>query len=251
VTWLLGRASIDAKIYRDDSLARRIPACLRSLGARSLAHAQELIERNPSLVSMAISSLLIGMTSFFRDPAVFNFLTEHIFPRIVQSTCDGPRIWCVGCSDGAELYSVAMLLDDAGMLDRADLLGTDCRSDAVARAAAGSFHASMVETVSPGRLAKHFRPDGPSRWAVDRRIQSKIRWAVADALATDDGDQWDMILCRNCAMYLDPPAAARLWARLEAAVRPGGILVLGKAERPQGAAQLLPLAPCVYQRRMG
>jgi chemotaxis methyl-accepting protein methylase len=73
------------------------------------------------------------------------------------------------------------------------------------------------------------------------------RWRVQDALTISDYACWDLILCRNMAIYLDPEAIRDLWVRLSRALRPGGILVVGRAERPSGA-HLRRLGPCIYAR---
>ena len=82
-------------------------------------------------------------------------------------------------------------------------------------------------------------------------LRLAARWRTADVLAGPVPGPWDLILCRNLAIYLQPDANARLWAGLESALRPGGFLVTGKAERPAGpaAARLRAAGPCVYRKQ--
>jgi chemotaxis methyl-accepting protein methylase len=159
------------------------------------------------------------------------------------------RVWSPGCSDGAELYSVAILLDELGLLDRCELLGTDCRADAVERARAGAYDAHAVRCVPPDLLARHFTTDADRRtWRVSPRLRAAARWRTADVLNVCEPGVWDLVLCRNLAIYLQPEAAGELWRRLEAAVRPGGVLALGKAERPGSGRRFTPAGPCLFRR---
>ena len=89
------------------------------------------------------------------------------------------------------------------------------------------------------------------REQCSRLARSALRWRVADLLRAPEAGTWDVILCRNTTMYLRAEVAAGLWQKFEALLRPGGVLVLGKAERPAGSRRLQPAGPCVYRRIRG
>jgi chemotaxis protein methyltransferase CheR len=247
--WLFARVGLDADRYREETLRRRLPACLRALGVRSPEEARRLLEEDPGRVTAAMSTMLVGVTAFFRDATVFDYLRDAVL-RSVAADRPGLAVWCAGCSDGAEVFSVAMLLDELGLLAGSHVVGTDCRGDAIARARSGVFDAHAIRGVPPDLLARHFTPDGPA-WRVAPALRAAVRWRVADLLAGPEPGYWDVILCRNTTMYLRPEVLAPLWGALEGALRPGGVLVLGKAERPLGAGRLAPLGPCVYRRIRG
>jgi chemotaxis methyl-accepting protein methylase len=173
-------------------------------------------------------------------------LSGHVLPLLAASR-RRLRVWSVGCSDGPELYSVAMLLDDLGLLERCDLLGTDCRPDAVERARGGLYDDADLRAVPPDLRARHFVHDG-RHWRVNRRLRDAAQWRTGDILTVREPGLWDLVLCRNLAIYLQPQAASALWRQLEAAVGPGGVLALGKAERPGCTRQFSALGPCLYRR---
>ncbi len=248
--WLFAESRLRLDDYRLRTLKRRIPACLRVLRAASFAEARRILAAKPSLLPRALSTLVIGVTSFFRDPAVFQLLRDDALPGLVSGGRHGPAVWCVGCSDGAELYSVAMILAEMGVLERCHLLGTDCRADAIHRARAGTFDAGAVRGLHPGLLRKYFDFDA-GRWTAKPVLRDAAHWRTADVLSLHEPGVWDMILCRNLSIYLAPEAAAGLWPRLESSLRPGGVLVLGKAERPNGTRQLDLAGPCIYRRSRG
>jgi chemotaxis methyl-accepting protein methylase len=140
-----------------------------------------------------------------------------------------------------------MLAAEAELLRRCELVGTDCRPEALARAAAGDFDAAAVKGVPPALLRRHFSCDG-GRHRVSPDVRSALRWRHGDVVAGPEPGEWDLVLCRNVAIYLQPEASAALWANLVAPLRPGGVLVTGKAERPLGVRNLVPLGPCLYRK---
>jgi chemotaxis protein methyltransferase CheR len=249
LTWLLPLAGLDPGIYRQQPLVRRIAACLRSLRCRSLDEARTLLDRDPEQISTAINALLIGVTQFFRDRAVFSYLEDTLVPPL-KGHRSRLRIWSAGCADGSELYSVAMILARRGLLEQSRLLGSDCRADAVYRASQGFFHPSQLNGLDPLWRADFFVRHG-AQWRVCETLRQAAYWRQAGLLGEAPAEQaeWDLILCRNVAIYLQPEAVELLWSALVQALRPGGVLIVGKAERPSGRLPLLRLAPCVFQKR--
>ncbi|HSU67015.1 MAG TPA: protein-glutamate O-methyltransferase CheR, partial [Tepidisphaeraceae bacterium] len=246
VQWLFARAGLDVDQYRPETVKRRLPACTRALRLQCIEDVCTAVRRKPELLALAINALVIGVTCFFRDPTVFAAIDDTVLPEILRLT-SAPRVWSVACSDGAELYSIAMLLASKGVLPRANLVGTDCRTEGLDRARAGNYETAAVKHVPPELVERYMSFDG-TRWQVAPVLRTGIHWRLRNALAEPEPGPWDLILCRNVAIYLQPQAVGRLWGRLASALRPGGFLVLGKAERPYGATRLRPVGPCVYQR---
>jgi chemotaxis methyl-accepting protein methylase len=246
IRWIFEQAGLDAEQYRRETLRRRVPACLRALRVETLLEVRLAIDRNPELAKIALNALVIGVTSFFRDPPVFWNLAQAALPGLLAQPT-GLRVWSAGCSDGAELYSVAMLLAERGAIDRSTLLGTDCRTRAISLAREGCYETGEIKNVPADLFSRYFRFDDGG-WRIQTELRAATQWRCGDVLATSEPGAWDMILCRNLGIYLQPGVASRLWSRLEQALRPGGILVLGKAERPIGTTGLRLLSPCIYQR---
>jgi chemotaxis methyl-accepting protein methylase len=246
VQWLFGKVGLRLEDYRPETVKRRLPACTRALRVGSMREVRSVVTRHPDLLQTAISALVIGVSSFFRDPAVFACIRDEILPQMLGES-PAPRIWSAGCSEGAELYSIAMLLAERGALQNSDLLGTDCRSDAIHRAKAGSFAPDGILAIPEETRSRYFACDGRA-WRANSSLRTAIQWRCASVLEAKEPGGWDLILCRNMAIYMQPRAASRLWAQLQQCLRPGGVLVLGKAERPHGAPELKPIAPCIYRR---
>jgi len=246
---LFRRLELCADDYRPESIQRRLAACLRALGVTNVVAARALLERQPRAVHVAARAVLIGVTSFFRDASVFDHLRNSVLPQI-SSSQRTIRVASIACSDGEELYSVAMLLAESRDLDRAHLHGSDVRADAIAHARRGCFDSEAIRAVPEILRRKYFMLDRwAGHWQISASIVRRTNWRVADMLKAHDPGPWDLILCRNVAMYLKPDLHGGLWARLAESLAPRGFLVLGKAERPVGARlRLRPVGPCIYRR---
>ena len=244
--WLLTQAGVDAGAYRPESLKRRLRPCLRALRVQSVGHGRACLEREPALIRIAVNAVLVGVTALFRDPPVFELLREQVLGPLAGRR-ERLYIWCLGCSDGSEVYSLALLLDELELLKQSCLLGTDCRVDAIERARVGWFEHPALKDVPPRLVERGFTRQAHG-WQARAGLRRAIHWRVADFLKGMEPGLWDLIFFRNTAMYLKPDVTDPLWERLESSLRPGGVLVLGKAERPAGAQRLSLLGPCIYRR---
>lgn len=245
---LLDSAGLPGICYRLKPLRRRLATCLRRLGTSDPAVARIRIDGDEDRLEEAVQILLIGTTEFFRDPPLFPRIHQHVLPSL-RATGRPPRVWSAGCSDGSELYSMAILLEEGGSLERARLLGTDCRLRAVQQARQGIFPEASLRNLDSATRRRYFRDRGRG-WEIDSRFRLRTSWRVVDLLRQEPISErdWDLILCRNLAMYLEPAAIRSLWMRLGAALRPGGFLVTGRAERaPQESFE--PIATSIFRRR--
>jgi chemotaxis methyl-accepting protein methylase len=246
VNWLLERVGLEKSRYRWRPLERRIAACLRALRADSPVQARQILERKPELVPTALNALLIGVTGFFRDAEVFEYLRQRVLPELSDRQL---KVWSVACSDGSELYSLAMLLADLGY-GCGRLLGTDCRAQAVEGAREGWFSEAAVQSLSAQQGDRYLLREG-SGFRIVPAIRDRIQWETADAFTRDTGELWDIILCRNLTIYLASDSADELWKKLAKSLAEGGVIVTGKSERLPPITGLARVGPCVYRRRGG
>jgi chemotaxis protein methyltransferase CheR len=244
--WLLGRAGLESDRYRETSLVRRLPACLRRLRVKNISEAYELILRRPELLPEVIDVVLLGVTEFCRDGAVFASLRDKILPSILQRT-PRPRIWSAACSGGHELYSVAFMLADSSCLADCELLGTDCRASAIQHAISGCYSPESLATVDRAWGQLHFENESGT-FRVRRSIRESLRWKTADLLAGVEPGPWHLTLCRNMAIYLRQDAAANLWRHILSEMAPDGYLVVGKADHPPRGLPIERIDACIYRR---
>lgn len=171
-------------------------------------------------------AIAISHTAMSRDPHQFALLEEELLPRLLAG---GGRIsaWSAGCSNGSELYSLGILLERLGALERALLLGSDLLEENLAIAQVGAFE------------------------GVSEAVRARVRFEQRDLVA--DGPppgRWRLILCRNVAIYMGPAARERLYRNLVAALARRGVLLLGRSERlvDPGALGLRVIGPHAYER---
>jgi chemotaxis protein methyltransferase CheR len=243
---VLRQQGLSPTAYRAHSLRRRLPACLRQLRAPTSEAAERILRRAPHLLPSVLDTLLIGVTAFFRDAAVFEQLRAAVLPELLRSR-PGIRVYAAGVSSGHELYSVAMMLDELSALEQSDLLGLDCRSGAIDQACAGIFAPEDLTNLSAEQRERYFPVDGGRRRACPR-LRTRINWHCGDLMAFDSAAPRHLILFRNVAIYLEPEAALRAWKRLCDQLERGGFIVSGKAEQPPPAFPLTRVGPCIFRR---
>lgn len=246
VTAILAAAGLDEARYRNGPFRRRMPAVLRALRASSAAAAADRVACDGAHAQRALDALLIGHTEPFRDAETFDELRRQVLPALCQGRT-GLRVWSVGCSTGVELLSMALLLAERGVLAGSLLQGSDCRPAAIA---AARWHAvpRLLEA-----LPREFDELRPLAFHAEfGAAVASTNWVVEDAIAAEPAPGgWDLVFCRNLAIYLDAQASHRLWARLVAALAPGGVLVTGRAERPPATLPLARLAKCIHRLEGG
>ncbi len=231
----------DFRMYKPGTLQRRIERRM-ALKADDMDLYLQKLRADPAELDLLAKDLLINVTSFFRDPKVFEYLAEHVIPGLVgNQSADQPlRIWIAGCSTGEETYSLAMLFREAiaaaGGHVKLQVFASDIDSDAVAQAREGLYPPTIEADVSAGRLTRFFvKEDRGYRIAPD--LRGDVVFTVQDVLADPPFSRLDFVSCRNLLIYLGPEAQARVMALFHFALREGGILLLGGAEtvgEPQG-----------------
>ena len=245
---ILSQHGLDPARYRHRPLERRIGACLRALGVSSEVAAWERVGSDRAAQTIALNTLLIGVSSFFRDAAVFEVMRTTVVDAL-KKLGRPPRVWSVGCSTGAELYSVAMILEQEGLLEGAALLGTDCRADAIWSAREGVFERDHVASLDSRTRDRYFERTRAT-WRIASSLRHHTRWQVADATRVKPPGIWDVVLCRNLVIYLHEPAGRTLLQDLASALAPGGFLVVGRAERAPDYRGLRAVGTCTYQNNV-
>ena len=183
------------------------------------------------------------MTSFFRQPVVFDILKDQVFPEIAQTRAgQRVRFWVPGCATGEEAYSLAIAWSESLGRDHPDktsfqIFATDINQQAIDKARAGIYPQSIESDVSPERLARFFTAieDG---YRVVERLRETCVFARQDLTRDPPFSRLDLISLRNVLIYLDPLLQRRVLPILHFALRPGGFLMLGESESVSGFTDL-------------
>ena len=235
IALLRRKTAHDFALYKHGTLERRIIRRMAMGGLASAGVYLDLLRRDDAEVEELSRDLLINVTEFFRDEPVFRHLETLVIPEMLhEHPHERPlRIWVAGCSSGEETYSLAMLLKEQIQSSRGaiklQIFASDLDPDAVAAAREGLYPRSIEAQVSPQRLTRHFLREGDG-YRVSPELRALIIFTVHDVLADPPFARIDFISCRNLLIYLQPEAQARMLAIFHFALRPQGLLLVGKAE---------------------
>ncbi len=236
--------------YRQSTLHRRVE---RRMGVHKMGKIDAYIrylQANPQELDILFKELLIGVTSFFRDPAAWQQLAKRALPALLADRAAGGtlRAWVAGCSTGEEAYTLAMVLSEALKQSRSanhiaiQIYATDLDKEAIDKARQGFYLENIAADVSSARLTRFFvKRDGGYR--VNKEIRSMVVFAPQNLIMDPPFTKLDILCCRNLLIYLNPELQKKIFPLFHYSLNPRGVLFLGSAESVGGASRLFtPLA---------
>ncbi|PKN66297.1 MAG: hypothetical protein CVU57_06400 [Deltaproteobacteria bacterium HGW-Deltaproteobacteria-15] len=235
LSFLASRTRHDFSLYKDNTLTRRIERRMVVTRSQSASEYREFLHRNPEEIRTLFQELLIGVTSFFRDPEAFSFLKEKVLQDLISRKIEGQpfRVWTPGCSTGEEAFSVAILvkecLEETNTASEVQIFGTDIDPQAIEKARVGVYAQSMVADVDPERIRRFFAKEG-AQYRIKREIREMVVFAEQNVLRDPPFSNLDLLVCRNLLIYLKPEAHARLLPLFHYTLQRDGVLFLGKSE---------------------
>ena len=227
----------DFSQYKPSTINRRIERRMAVHQIEAIDSYVRYLQQTPPEVEALFRDLLIGVTSFFRDPEAFQVLEEQIIPKLFDDKPTGSviRIWSTGCSTGEEAYSIAILLQERMEALKqsytVQIFATDIDSRAIATARAGVYPASIAADLSPERLARFFSAEADgSTYRVHKGIRDMLVFSDQDVIKDPPFSKLDLISCRNLMIYLNVELQKKLIPLFHYALKPGGMLFLGTSE---------------------
>lgn len=225
--------SFDFTGYKRPSLMRRVRHRMGELGISSFETYADLLQLQPEEFTALFNTILINVTSFFRDPEAWEHLRESLLPTMLRDRdASSVRVWSAGSAAGQEAYSVAMLLYEAlGDRFRAQvkIYATDVDEDALSYARQASYTERELVGVPAAYRQRYFDAVG-DRFVVTPDLRRSVIFGRNDLTRDAPISRIDLLLCRNTLMYLNAETQARVVNRLGFALRRDGVLFLGKAE---------------------
>lgn len=232
---LRSRTGTDFSLYRPNTIRRRITRRMTITKAKTLEIYARYIRENPSEVDALYRDLLINVTSFFRNPSVFEMLKRKVFPALVKnhSSGDALRVWVAGCSTGQEPYSLAMAYSEFAEKSAThvplQIFATDLSSSVLELARSGRYTKAQVENLSSPRVERFFARDGDG-YRVQKPIRDMVIFAQQNLLIDPPFTRVDLISCRNLLIYLEPALQQKIIPAFHYALKPDGYLLLGTSE---------------------
>jgi len=258
IVLLRNQTGHDFSFYKKSTILRRVE---RRMGLHQLPHVSEYLRylrENPHESELLFNELLIGVTSFFRDPAVWDQLKNEVISALLARHPQGAalRAWVPGCSTGEEAYSLAMVFKEALELAKPvprftlQIFASDLDRDAIATARNGIYPRYIAADVSEERLARFFVEDAAG-YRINNEIREMVIFAEHNLIADPPFTKLDLLSCRNLLIYLEAELQAKLMQLFHYSLGAGGFLLLGSAESIGAATELfapLPGKTRIYRR---
>ncbi len=228
-------SGVDFTYYKHTTISRRIQRRLALHKLQRLKDYLAYLKTTPTEIGALYNDVLINVTNFFRDAGSFQFLTEKIFPRLIQNkTMQDPiRIWVPGCATGEEAYSLAIALTEFLESRRSkiavQIFGTDVSESAIEKARAGIYIENIEIDVSVERLNRFFTHVN-GQYQVNKEIRELCIFAKQNVISDPPFSRLDLISCRNVLIYLEPVLQKKVIRIFHYALEPEGYLMLGPSE---------------------
>jgi two-component system CheB/CheR fusion protein len=226
---------MDFRGYKRTSLKRRITLRMEAANTATFGEYRSHLEAQPSEFDELLDTVLINVTSFFRDEEAWETLKTQIVPAIVANAADDRpiRVWSVGCASGEEPYSIAMLFaEEMGTTDfcrRVKIYATDLDEEALKVARQATYSPRDVEGVPATLLDRYFERTN-NHYLFERELRKCVIFGRHNIVHDAPISRIDLLLCRNLLIYLEAETQGIVLPRLHYALNRDGYLFLGKAE---------------------
>lgn len=233
-------SKVDFSDYKTATIRRRILRRMNINQQEDLSDYVKLLRRSRKEVESLYGDVLINVTSFFRNPEVFESLREGVYPKLLRdrSSSDPIRVWVPGCSTGEETYSHAMalveMLSEIRIEIPIQIFGTDLSDSAIQRARAGIYKESISADVSEVRLRRFFHKVNGG-YQISKSIRDMCVFARQNVFSDPPFSRMDLISCRNVLIYLSPVLQKKIIPIFHYALKPDGFLLVGNTEGLVGA----------------
>ncbi|MGV8868747.1 MAG: chemotaxis protein CheB [Janthinobacterium svalbardensis] len=231
--------------YKINTVLRRIERRMSLYQMTSMEEYIPYLRNNPAEIDLLFKELLIGVTNFFRDPKVWEYLKMVVLPQMLAAHPDGRafKAWIPACSTGEEAYSLAMVFHEVVARSNPpskyslQIFATDLSADAIDRARQGRFPPTISSEVSTERLERFFLQD-KSDYLVRKEIRNMIIFAQQNIISDPPFTKLDILCCRNLLIYLNAKLQQRLIPLFHYALNRDGVLLLGSADTPGHFSEL-------------
>jgi len=242
--------------YKPQGLARRVQKRMQMIGVGDFEQYIDYLEVHPEEFTHLFNTILINVTSFFRDPAVWEYLRQEIIPKTIAGKKEGEqiRIWSAGCASGEEAYGLAICMAEAlggagAVFDRVKLYATDADEDALNQARMAVYTDKQLEDVPQDLRGKYFDDvDNGAKFSFNKELRRCVIFGKHDLLQDAPISRVDLLVCRNALMYFNAESQTRILTRFHFALNDDGYLLLGRAETLLTRANLF--TPVDLRRRV-
>ncbi|MDP0490007.1 MAG: chemotaxis protein CheB [Verrucomicrobiota bacterium JB023] len=222
------------RYYKEGTINRRIDRRVKITHKTDLATYRHLVESNKDELEALYKDLLIGVTSFFRDPEAFEQLEKLVFPRFLDDTNrESIRIWIPGCASGEEVYSILILLLEFLRDNEASIpvkiFATDLHRDSLDLASTAIYTNEALHAVRPELISLYFRKV-PGGFQVSHKLREMVVFARHNLIEDAPFTRMDLVVCRNLLIYFNQEAQTRVLGLFGYSLVQNGHVFLGTSE---------------------
>jgi len=234
VAYIRDERGFDFTGYKRPSLQRRIEKRMQEVEIDSFRAYRDYLEHHQDEFVSLFNTILINVTSFFRDEAAWDYLAKEVVPRILAAKDDQPvRVWSTGCASGEEAYTIAIVLLEAmgeeAFKQRVKTYATDVDEEALAQGRHALYQEAVVEPV-PAELRNKYFDRQDSNYVFRPDLRRSIIFGRHDLLQDPPISRIDLLVSRNTLMYFNAEAQEHILGQFHFALNPHGVLFLGKSE---------------------
>lgn len=219
---------IDLSEYKSQQMDRRIHSLIQSWEVQNYDHCLELLKTDPQRYKEFVKKLTINVSEFFRNPERFEELWRRVLPELLNQS-PHLKIWSAGCSNGAEPYSVALIVRELGAADRVQIFGTDIDQVVLAKAREGVYEYNDLKNLPSEFIDKYFVIQN-NRYYLKDIVKSMVEFLSHNLLKDPFLSSFDLIICRNVVIYFTEEAKRVLYQKFYDSLKPGGYLLVGGTE---------------------
>lgn len=235
LAWVRTRTGQDFSRYKRSTVERRLERRMQLLGLEQPTSYLDVLRGSPQETAALAEDLLINVTSFFRDGAVFQYLERQVIPTLFEGKAPASRVraWSVGCATGEEAYSLGiLLLEEAARRERPpeiQIFASDLHERSLRHAREGLYPETIAANLSPERLERFFQEENGG-YRVRKELRERVVFAPHNLLRDPPFSHLDLIACRNVLIYLQRDVQDEVLDVFHYALHGEGYLLLGTAE---------------------
>ncbi|MES2387528.1 MAG: protein-glutamate O-methyltransferase CheR [Bacteroidota bacterium] len=243
ISFLKERFGYDFNEYAGSSLNRQVLRIIKSERWGTIPELIKNLDTVPGLIDKFIFDLTVGVTEMFRNPDFWKAIREHVFPLLGQNGRT-VRIWHAGCSTGEEVFSMAILLKEAGLYDNCEILASDISKNALENAAEGRFslrnidiHSANYKALNVSSSIRDYFTEQFNSGKLKKELLERVRFFSHNLVDDPYPDNINLLVCRNVNIYFKLPLQEKVIGNMEKALKQYGFLALGETENTLPANQ--------------
>lgn len=240
--------NLNLNSYKDAQMQRRILSVMKKSGAKDMIEYSKLISKDEKVRKEFLDQVTINVTEFFRNKDMFEQL-EKIMVNTTSKKFNKLKIWSAACSNGAEPYSIAIMLDRNNLLNKAEIIATDIDKEVLSKARDGKYKETELKGLDNNLLNKYFAKD-LEHYRISENLRKKVNFKRHDLLLDKYERDCHLIVCRNVTIYFKQDVKDEVYRKFSESLVSGGILFIGATEGIYNPKEfgLMKVATCIYEK---